>query len=80
MVWLLRSFSGVSFDVRVTESALGGTDDWGGGEVLGRFAAGGGMVSISGCRGGYLSLRLRGRDWCFGSLWVCFFVCFVALK
>ncbi len=36
-----------------------------GGEILGRFAAGGDVVSILGCRGGSLSPGCRGRDGVF---------------
>ena len=80
LVWLLRSFPGVSSDVRVAASALGDTDDCVGGDVLVRFAGGGGMVSISGCRGGSRCPGFCGRGGCFGSVWVCFSVCLVALK
>ena len=37
----------------LTWGFFGNTGDCGGGEVLGRFVAGGNMVSISGCRGGW---------------------------
>ena len=73
-------FPGVSSDVRVTAQRLGDTGDCGSAEVSDRFAADGGVVSVSGCRCGSFSPRFRGSGGCFGSLWVCILVCFVALK
>ena len=49
-------------------------------KVLGRFAAGWGMICLSSRRGGSLSPRARGLSGSAGSELVYSSVCFVALK